>query len=112
MLSFQCFNSIKVRLRLEAIQNIIDAADEFSIKTTTNPNWHEVKPFQFIKVRLRPAFALLVMISGSGFNSIKVRLRLTTFSGAANFLLFQFHKGSIKTLKAEYKQLNSDVSIP
>ena len=31
------------------------------------------------------------------FNSIKVRLRLSAAIGAAGGLLFQFHKGSIKT---------------
>ena len=39
-----------------------------------------------------------MVISSSYFNSIKVRLKLGAGAGVGNLLLFQFHKGTIKTI--------------
>ena len=54
--------------------------------------------FNSIKVRLRLVSNLLFVFCFMCFNSIKVRLRPRRSRYAARPCLFQFHKGSIKTL--------------
>ena len=41
---------------------------------------------------------MLTKVQTKYFNSIKVRLKPSAASGVGSLLLFQFHKGTIKTL--------------
>ena len=60
--------------------------------------YHSIIDFNSIKVRLEHAFILDNYKGDDNFNSIKVRLeRLSIFNPIAKFLLFQFHKGAIRT---------------
>ena len=53
--------------------------------------------FNSIKVRLEPVKGFLVRGEHIDFNSIKVRLELKIKLNFFRFLLFQFHKGAIRT---------------
>ena len=46
------------------------------------------------------------------FNSIKVQLRLDRLKDKVYHHLFQFHKGTIKTLTKINSEKNSAISIP
>ena len=46
------------------------------------------------------------------FNSIKVRLELKTIAGFAAPVVFQFHKGTIRTLKIQNMLKYGIISIP
>ena len=76
------FNSIKVRLELQA-------------HLTTSCHWQY---FNSIKVRLEPLPAYQPQDHYQDFNSIKVRLELEA-AGINPYLMleFQFHKGTIRT---------------
>ena len=77
------FNSIKVRL------------ERLNIRFCLSPKWN----FNSIKVRLEPFFAERVFDSVVYFNSIKVRLEQSSLRDATLVVaLFQFHKGTIRTL--------------
>ena len=76
------FNSIKVRLR----------------RRKREAKYQKFANFNSIKVRLRQHSRNPVRGSYHHFNSIKVRLRRRTRSEATTRPLFQFHKGTIKTL--------------
>ena len=76
------FNSIKVRLK-----HLIFCCTLFNIKY-----------FNSIKVRLKLVIAIKVAIYALGyFNSIKVRLKHSFVLASKNPIIFQFHKGTIKT---------------
>ena len=55
--------------------------------------------FNSIKVRLEPLVLFLQIPSYLDFNSIKVRLELTAELTAFEFIEFQFHKGTIRTMR-------------
>ena len=75
------FNSIKVRLKLQ-----------------TNDSQHSTHAdFNSIKVRLKPNLLHIVLLVMNNFNSIKVRLKLTFDTREHGIIIFQFHKGTIKT---------------
>ena len=90
------FNSIKVRL------------ERTFFCTTSDVKWY----FNSIKVRLE----LLLQRDGrqlnNYFNSIKVRLEHTSRDSQGCILVFQFHKGTIRTLEADLLQANLNISIP
>ena len=90
------FNSIKVRLRPEAEDKVC----------------HFHSCFNSIKVRLRPEVARGRSPWWSRFNSIKVRLRLLYNESLTTFVKFQFHKGTIKTIKYIFNSSYFVVSIP
>ena len=99
-----CFNSIKVRLRLAAAAPIPAYWPWFqfhkgTIKTTLKSSvWRfYTKGFNSIKVRLRQETSLAIIEPCCCFNSIKVRLRRVHSTREGSFILFQFHKGTIKT---------------
>ncbi len=56
--------------------------------------------FNSIKVRLKLILVSSIVRMLLNFNSIKVRLKLEHFSNGYRLGLFQFHKGTIKTLLA------------
>ena len=53
--------------------------------------------FNSIKVRLEPSVLRLTMINCWYFNSIKVRLERVLCRQFNQFVVFQFHKGTIRT---------------
>ena len=55
--------------------------------------------FNSIKVRLKRSLLLRVLYKFRDFNSIKVRLKPITDNFTDVFLVFQFHKGTIKTFQ-------------
>ena len=55
--------------------------------------------FNSIKVRLKLTYPTNGQYQNTNFNSIKVRLKPAAGLSAAGSALFQFHKGTIKTLK-------------
>ena len=59
--------------------------------------------FNSIKVRLELDHAALELSHDEYFNSIKVRLEREMGIGISNDLLFQFHKGAIRTLRLATK---------
>ena len=101
--SKQNFNSIKVRLEHEIIAAVLfNKLFQFhkgTIRTlftfrTILGRTH----FNSIKVRLELSAYLLRRFRPSDFNSIKVRLELPFCVFLPAFLIFQFHKGTIRTL--------------
>ena len=60
--------------------------------------------FNSIKVRLEQAFLYLAVLFKENFNSIKVRLERWLVTKAHQTLLFQFHKGTIRTQEAYRKR--------
>ena len=90
------FNSIKVRLK-----HLLQIA-----------NWLLRSYFNSIKVRLKP-FTDLTFTMFDHFNSIKVRLKHKDFKDErVKSLLFQFHKGTIKTLDVQERCTIYSISIP
>ena len=75
------FNSIKVRLKRPRFAFQESSCDDFNS----------------IKVRLKRLQGN-TFVSKLNFNSIKVRLKLTLAHHKPLCLIFQFHKGTIKTL--------------
>ena len=69
--------------------------------------------FNSIKVRLELNCSILQSHSVADFNSIKVRLELFK-AKARKFidLLFQFHKGTIRTVREKNGSSNYEISIP
>ena len=55
---------------------------------------------------------LKVLDSKRHFNSIKVRLKPVTAGLAGAGLLFQFHKGTIKTRANNASAVRNEISIP
>ena len=53
--------------------------------------------FQFHKGTIKTAFNQKPTRYSSDFNSIKVRLKLSTYQWYIRLHIFQFHKGTIKT---------------
>ena len=52
-------------------------------------------------------------ITNANFNSIKVRLEPgDALPAAGGFLIFQFHKGAIRTINANYAAKVTSISIP
>ena len=76
------FNSIKVRLELLLVVYMVTVFLDFNS----------------IKVRLEPHRIFLCALSSSYFNSIKVRLERMPITCSLKALLFQFHKGAIRTI--------------
>ena len=75
------FNSIKVRLELEVVGGYMGFESYFNS----------------IKVRLEPRIEIRGIGYHPDFNSIKVRLELIKVLIYALGLIFQFHKGTIRT---------------
>ena len=95
-LLFLYFNSIKVRLEHKAVANLRQL----------------VRYFNSIKVRLELSILVLIMFFLYDFNSIKVRLEQEEFSRKFAALLFQFHKGTIRTQILIHALIRYDISIP
>ena len=57
----------------------------------------EFEDFNSIKVRLKPVARLVSWSKRPNFNSIKVRLKLKIVLLVSVSVIFQFHKGTIKT---------------
>ena len=105
MISSSNFNSIKVRLKHRCTP-ASNAADDYfnSIKVRLKQEGENLggrsrRNFNSIKVRLKLSlFRVLFRWSWQNFNSIKVRLKPPwNYSKLFAVLLFQFHKGTIKT---------------
>ena len=119
-----CFNSIKVQLERETIPLLFRASrfqfHKGSIRTFTlcacKCSWSEFQfhkgsirtcalypqsalnpRFNSIKVQLEPDFVSKTAVANVSFNSIKVQLELNLFDVVRGNVLFQFHKGSIRT---------------
>ena len=127
MLFDQCrlhFNSIKVRLKqlgaaisnagqvfqfhkgtiktnLRAIYEQSTSRFQFhkgTIKTYPETNLNKsILDFNSIKVRLKLGSEILIIVTYRNFNSIKVRLKPNRHLEKSLTLVFQFHKGTIKT---------------
>ena len=82
MSSVMSFNSIKVRLELSAASASLAAANY---------------SFNSIKVRLELPCRQPTSRRHHSFNSIKVRLELDLSTPISSSLMFQFHKGTIRT---------------
>ena len=97
------FNSIKVRLKLSKIIQILEFI-KFQFHKGTIKTVHEqcngfcLYDFNSIKVRLKPRHHHITDISYFYFNSIKVRLKPDIIWLRQFVSIFQFHKGTIKTL--------------
>ena len=96
------FNSIKVRLeRINpafAYGNIAFQFHKGAIRTMINYQYLlNMSHFNSIKVRLEHRVLILILSCLLHFNSIKVRLELRAKRYCIIFLLFQFHKGAIRT---------------
>ena len=69
--------------------------------------------FNSIKVRLKLTILALSLSAWASFNSIKVRLKPRDARAAAlGTDVFQFHKGAIKTVSFEVSAIRCFVSIP
>ena len=89
------FNSIKVRLEqyFEVVAN-------------------NMTLFNSIKVRLELAWMYRCGFGRRNFNSIKVRLELVFDSKEHGIIIFQFHKGTIRTYQIRTKENPLRISIP
>ena len=114
------FNSIKVRLK-PVIR--LTTADDYplfqfhkgTIKTrAVIERIRRVFDFNSIKVRLKLQGSSRGLSVHPNFNSIKVRLKLWRFwRQTKNGILFQFHKGTIKTIFLYFCPLSRKIiSIP
>ena len=103
MLPVLHFNSIKVRLKRKynyaEYKKYWFQFHKGTIKTRSHCFLSLHKHyFNSIKVRLKQS-SLMAILSISHFNSIKVRLKLSVWIVSTLIcLLFQFHKGTIKTV--------------
>ena len=68
--------------------------------------------FNSIKVRLEQNDRQRGRVRKVDFNSIKVRLELTAGAGLLGSLLFQFHKGAIRTILNYITDASKEISIP
>ena len=68
--------------------------------------------FNSIKVRLKPFRTWLFSCLPGYFNSIKVRLKRDEPNLTGKTSLFQFHKGTIKTIDQLIKGCPKQISIP
>ena len=68
--------------------------------------------FNSIKVRLEQYSVLLCSLYFVDFNSIKVRLEQLANQNATSRILFQFHKGAIRTGRTEAINRRRRISIP
>ena len=68
--------------------------------------------FNSIKVRLERADDAATAQVNLYFNSIKVRLEQSVLLSLALFEVFQFHKGTIRTLQAHRPADKTGISIP
>ena len=96
------FNSIKVRLKLVSVDTTtIIHSFQFhkgTIKTLHLLLVHSLHfPFQFHKGTIKTIIFSFSLHSSSDFNSIKVRLKLSSNDSCSCSAIFQFHKGTIKT---------------
>ena len=96
------FNSIKVRLErnwLRCRKALIPFQFHKGAIRTMVSLWSAsvIHNFNSIKVRLEPAAQMGDRSLYSDFNSIKVRLELHLNQHFMCILLFQFHKGAIRT---------------
>ena len=98
----QYFNSIKVRLELIA-QSALFAAQRFQFHKGTIRTAFQIcvhpqnRDFNSIKVRLEQQEIMLAKWESMYFNSIKVRLERILIFLRLLLILFQFHKGTIRT---------------
>ena len=97
------FNSIKVRLEHKVQQEAVLYCEfQFHKGTIRTWCWSRVnsveKKFNSIKVRLERLFDLLLCLCLPYFNSIKVRLEPARRLRSILVGLFQFHKGTIRTI--------------
>ena len=112
------FNSIKVRLKLGILyENMYLLPFQFhkgTIKTLCRIILRiALVNFNSIKVRLKPLQLSSVAKSYYDFNSIKVRLKLIRdYNTYSRELVFQFHKGTIKTIQLPALLLVNRISIP
>ena len=106
------FNSIKVRLE-RTIELFKTACNRYfnSIKVRLEPNFsssfssHDPY-FNSIKVRLEPKSIIQAAKTMLYFNSIKVRLEQQISSIFLLLLVFQFHKGTIRTTICSWQWWN------
>ena len=68
--------------------------------------------FNSIKVRLKPKIGGARKDLYADFNSIKVRLKPETGTAQESGRTFQFHKGTIKTVRTDISFLPAGISIP
>ena len=98
------FNSIKVRLKLRIEHTRLSGKPHFnSIKVRLKQKYSLVvdkyyQNFNSIKVRLKLYLLKACLWVCFDFNSIKVRLKHTWVNPGDTLKLFQFHKGTIKTI--------------
>ena len=90
------FNSIKVRLEQH------DHCQESCV----------LPDFNSIKVRLERGLHDVRQQPQSNFNSIKVRLELGAVEGDYVTFVFQFHKGTIRTVGIDTDLQDINISIP
>ena len=91
------FNSIKVQLK-QLDQDLLGEFDE---------------NFNSIKVQLKLSHCVTNFLKSMNFNSIKVQLKHFCFSAIPASMLFQFHKGTIKTNTRHFAGYgNNVISIP
>ena len=69
------------------------------------------KDFNSIKVQLKLNEQFPFLVDQANFNSIKVQLKLLIHSFRIELLIFQLHKGTIKTLDKIAKLLDVDVNF-
>ena len=104
MTSLICFNSIKVRLKVdfeESRQYISERFNSIKVRLKASRICINVQPFmlfQFHKGAIKSSTSTNFDINLGSFNSIKVRLKDTDYVMLVNEnILFQFHKGAIKS---------------
>ena len=91
------FNSIKVRLELNALRCFKDTLSNFNS----------------IKVRLEPAGINPYLAMQNEFQFHKGAIRTwSSFHPFSSLTEFQFHKGAIRTMSGRSHRLMADISIP
>ena len=111
------FNSIKVRLELDnTISQVAYEQFQFhkgTIRTCrTGHRLTAAMYFNSIKVRLEREQVAFDNDFVVNFNSIKVRLEQNELHHAADEIIFQFHKGTIRTRIGRTKFRSYSISIP
>ena len=97
------FNSIKVQLELYSSLTSSNNIRFNSIKVQLEHSYHficefENQCFNSIKVQLEQIYCFILFSQNSCFNSIKVQLEQEVTDSIRDKMLFQFHKGSIRTV--------------
>ena len=106
------FNSIKVRLKL-TIGSLHVCLFKFQFHKgtikTQEPHQHRAihQHFNSIKVRLKLCIVCVSYPLTQHFNSIKVRLKLHKSLTLHSHIVFQFHKGTIKTFSLSLSSFQS-----